>query len=235
MGLNVDEFTIKQLLGAINGQGLGHVHELTAAVIAAAGIALGVFVGHQRAQGVENGLGNDVFRSNEFDLVALPSVFILDGLEHIGVGLGQPGAKENFSRHGYAFPSNSSSPAFPRVALGPQEAGLSYLGDAARMPSALKFRLQENLQAFPGHIHANNALAQGKNIGVVMLARKPRRFGVVAQSGANAGMPVGGNTDADSAAANQNTPPRLALRYGLGKGMSEIRIVHGIGTIGSKV
>jgi hypothetical protein len=39
----------EQLLDAVDGQLLGHVHVLAAAVVALAGVALGVFVGQLRA------------------------------------------------------------------------------------------------------------------------------------------------------------------------------------------
>src|SRR6185437_7009921 len=73
----------------LDGQFLGDVDELAAAVIAFTGQALGVFVGENRALSFQNGARNDVLRGNQFDLVALPSEFRGDDGLDFGVDLGQ--------------------------------------------------------------------------------------------------------------------------------------------------
>jgi len=59
----------------LDGEALGDVDELAAAVIALARQALGVFVGENRALRFQNGAGYDVLRGDELDLVALPAEF----------------------------------------------------------------------------------------------------------------------------------------------------------------
>ena len=49
VGLDIGVFDAEQLLGAVDGELLGDVDELAAAVVAAAGVALGVLVGERRA------------------------------------------------------------------------------------------------------------------------------------------------------------------------------------------
>ena len=78
MRLHIGEGAVEQALGAVDGQLLDHVDILAAAVIAPAGIAFGIFVGEQRACGVEHGLGDDVLRGDQLDLVLLALGLVLD-------------------------------------------------------------------------------------------------------------------------------------------------------------
>ena len=77
MGLHIGEGAIEQALGPVDGELLDHVDVLAAAVIALAGIAFGVFVGEQRAGGVEHGLRDDVLRGDQLDLVLLAVQLVL--------------------------------------------------------------------------------------------------------------------------------------------------------------
>jgi hypothetical protein len=62
---------------------------VAAAIIAPARIALGIFVGHDRALRFQNGTRDDVLRSNQLDLVALTSELALDGTEQFRIGISQ--------------------------------------------------------------------------------------------------------------------------------------------------
>ena len=77
MGLHIGEGAIEQALGAVDGELLDHVDILAAAVIALARIAFGIFVGEQRAGGVEHGLRDDVLRGDQLDLVLLAVQLVL--------------------------------------------------------------------------------------------------------------------------------------------------------------
>ena len=57
MRLHVRVLGAEQLLGPVDGQLLGHVDELAAAVVAPARVALGVLVGEDGALGLEHGRG----------------------------------------------------------------------------------------------------------------------------------------------------------------------------------
>ncbi len=92
--LDVGEAAIEQFFGPLDRQALGDVDELAAAVIAPAGIALGIFVGHHRALRLEDGAGDDVFRRDELDLVALAPEFLVDRAGDFGIGLGEGGLEE---------------------------------------------------------------------------------------------------------------------------------------------
>ena len=82
-------FGAKELLGAINGQLLNLINKFTAAVVAAAGVALGVFVGQNRAHGRENGRADIVLRGNQFDASSLPRAFLFDSSIDDWIGSGQ--------------------------------------------------------------------------------------------------------------------------------------------------
>ena len=68
---------------------LGDVDELAAAVIALAGIALGVLVRHHRAGGFEHGGADEVFRGDQLEPFGLPPRFVGDGGGDFGIGLGE--------------------------------------------------------------------------------------------------------------------------------------------------
>ncbi len=72
MGLHIGEIAGEELLGALDGQRLGDIDELAAAVVAPARIALGIFVGQHRALGLEHRARDDVLRGDQLDLVLLP-------------------------------------------------------------------------------------------------------------------------------------------------------------------
>ena len=74
--LHVDVIGAEQLLGARDRQRLRDVHEFAAAVIALAGIALGVLVRHHRAGGFEHRGADEVFRRDQLEPFFLPPRFV---------------------------------------------------------------------------------------------------------------------------------------------------------------
>ena len=60
VGLHVGVLGAKQLAGAVDGDLLHLVHILAAAVVAVAGVALGILVGQHAAHGCHHGGGNNV-------------------------------------------------------------------------------------------------------------------------------------------------------------------------------
>ena len=92
--LHVGEAAVEEPADALDGEALGDVDEMTAAVIALARIAFGVFVRHDRALRLEHGAGHDVFGRDELDLVALAAEFAGDRRGDLGIGLLQAGRKE---------------------------------------------------------------------------------------------------------------------------------------------
>ncbi len=94
MGLGVDEGAVEQLLRPLARQILDHVHIFAAAVIAPARIALGVFVGHHRALGLEHRGGDQVLRGDQLDLVLLTRKLAPDRGLDLGVRLAERGVEK---------------------------------------------------------------------------------------------------------------------------------------------
>ena len=83
--LHVRVLGAEQLLGAIARQVLHHVGELAPAVIALAGIALGVLVGEDRARGLQHRFADKVLRGNQLQPLVLAALFVFDGLRDLRV------------------------------------------------------------------------------------------------------------------------------------------------------
>ncbi len=92
MRLHVGEVGAEQLLGAIDGELLGDIHVLAAAVVALAGIALGVLVGEHRPLRLEHARARVVLRGDELDVLLLAAALAGDRAGQLGI--------EAFDRHG---------------------------------------------------------------------------------------------------------------------------------------
>src|SRR5229473_1332601 len=89
MRLHVREAAVEQLAGTVDGELLGLVDLLAAAVVAPAGIALGIFVGEHRARRFEHGARDDVLRGDQLDLLALAVQLALEHRIDRRIGLGE--------------------------------------------------------------------------------------------------------------------------------------------------
>ncbi len=94
MRLDIGKRAGEELFGAGDRQRFGDVDKFAPAVIAAPGIAFGVFVGQHRALRFEHRAGDDVLAGDQLDLRLLPIAFPLDCRRQFGIGLVQPGGKE---------------------------------------------------------------------------------------------------------------------------------------------
>ncbi len=97
MGLHVGISRAEQLAGAFNGDLLSNIDKLAAAVITATGVAFGILIRQHRTLGFQDGTGNDVFRRDQFDLIALAVQLLLNRLVDRRIGIGQ-GTGEKSSR-----------------------------------------------------------------------------------------------------------------------------------------
>src|SRR5688572_13804574 len=86
----------EQLFRALDGDGLGDVHVLAAAVITLARIALGVLVGELAALCDEQRAADVILRCDQLDVVFLALVFLADGGPNFGIGLGEKVGGEHF-------------------------------------------------------------------------------------------------------------------------------------------
>ena len=73
--LDVGVLRAEELLGAVDGELLDDVDVFAAAIPAAAGVALGVFVGEHGALRLHHGGRGEVFRGDQLDVVALAALF----------------------------------------------------------------------------------------------------------------------------------------------------------------
>ena len=97
--LDVGEAAVEQSASALDRHSLRDVDELAAAVVAPAGIAFGIFVGHDRALRLEHGARHDVFRGDELDPVALTAKLEFDRAGDLRIGGGEGRGKERVRTH----------------------------------------------------------------------------------------------------------------------------------------
>ncbi len=118
MGLYIGETGPEQLLGPVDGQLLGYVHIVAAAVIALPRIALGVFVGQDRALGLQHRRRDDVFRGDQLQLVLLPIQFGVDGGPHRRIVAAQVAGEEG-RKGGFALEDRLGHGSAPGVGSAP--------------------------------------------------------------------------------------------------------------------
>ena len=95
VGLDVGVLGAEKFPGPIDGQGLDDVDVLAAAIVAAAGVALGVLVVHYAGLGFQDSLAGIVFGSDKDHAIALAGVFQFNGAGDRRVLLGKQGHKKS--------------------------------------------------------------------------------------------------------------------------------------------
>jgi hypothetical protein len=103
------------------------------------------------------------------------------------------------------------------------------------MAVAFELGFQKCCKAVAGDIGADDARAQAKNIGIVMLTAKPRRQVVMHQGRTNVRKAVGRDGHADTRPANQNAARGATANNGEGKFLGVIGIIHGSIGISTKI
>ena len=83
VGLDIGVFGIVDLLQAVDGRLLDLVYDFAAAVVAVAGVALGVFIGADGAHGFKHLVTDIVFGSDELETGRLALIFLLDKIEDL--------------------------------------------------------------------------------------------------------------------------------------------------------
>ena len=87
--LHIGKVTAKERLRPVDGKVFGHIDELAAAVIAPAGIALGIFVRQHGPLRVHHRPADDVLGCDQLDLIALAGQFAGDRAKKLRVAGGQ--------------------------------------------------------------------------------------------------------------------------------------------------
>ena len=151
------------------------VDELAAAVVALARIAFGVLVGQHRAGGFEHGAADEVLRGDQLEAVVLPAQL-------------RRGSRRRFRdrRRRALRASCRDASAFERHDASRSSADLI---EASLMPAAFERRVQPERENLVGEAERDDAAAHREDVGVVVLARQPRRVEIVAQRGADAAAP----------------------------------------------
>ena len=83
--LDVGPFGSVDGLDAVDGQLFDLVHDLAAAVVALAGVALCVFVGADGAHGLQHLVGHVVFGCDEFEAGLLALILLLDQIDDLDI------------------------------------------------------------------------------------------------------------------------------------------------------
>ena len=78
MGLNISVIGAEQFFGARNRQRFDFIDELTAAVIPLSRIPFGIFVSHDATLSFQHCFTDNVFRSNELEVLLKPIGFLLN-------------------------------------------------------------------------------------------------------------------------------------------------------------
>ena len=96
--LDVGVVCAEDLLGAIDGQRLGDVDELAAAVVALARIAFGVLVGEDAARRLQDRRAHEVLRRDEFESFFLAMQLVADRFGNFRIGVRQSGRRPRVRR-----------------------------------------------------------------------------------------------------------------------------------------
>ncbi len=126
--LDVDVLGAEELLGAVDGEALDHVDELAAAVVAAAGVALGVLVRHHAAGGFQHGAADEVLRRDQLEPEVLARALVGDGLVDLRIGGFQRAVIGHSERSGPFALSTAAAVAFGGRLLGGRLLGGRLLG-----------------------------------------------------------------------------------------------------------
>ena len=156
----------EHLLGAVDGELLDDVDVLAAAVVALAGIALGVLVRQDAALALEDGLGHEVLGGDHLQRAPLAIELEVDGLGDLRVDLGERalevvGLEFGHERHGTTGGGRRDECQL-RVAMRPQadiraaaatvSAGTAPARRTAHSPASSKRRRSITVDGVPGQL-----------------------------------------------------------------------------------
>ena len=228
MRLDVGEAAAEQLLGALDRQRLDRVRRPAALIVAAARIALGIFVGQHRALRLEHRAADDIFRRDQLDLGLLALQLGLDRRGDRGVGIGQPLGEEaqglDVGQVGRGGHQSLSCKEFGELV------------DAALVAPAGEIGAEEGGDAGLGHVAADQARAQAR-ARWRHYARGPapptaaRRHARAAARG----VAVDRDRNADARAADGDPALGLAGGDGVGELGSKLRIIDAFRAVGAEV
>ncbi len=232
MGLHIDETTVEYLLGPVDRQLLDLIRRRAALIVALARIALCIFVGEDAALSFQHRLRDDIFRGDQLNLVLLALQFLGDASEDRRICIGQVAREIAFGADIGEVGLGEGGGAHRAGSL---KRGLGEFFDTATMAATAEFGGKKSGDAGFGHIHADQARAQGQHVGVIMLTRQRCGKRLGNQSTATGRIAVHRDGNADSRAAQRNAALRRARGDRAGELVPEIGIIHAVGRRGAKV
>ena len=125
MGLHVGILRAEEPAGPVDGDLFHLVHELAAAVVPFAGIALGVFIGQHAAHGGHDRRADDILAGDQLDILALARQLALHGGGDFGV---RPAHQADGVHHRFIhidfsfFPPRKTGSGKPHIFRGPRRA-----------------------------------------------------------------------------------------------------------------
>jgi hypothetical protein len=87
----------EELLQPVAGKVLGHIVELASPIVSLAGVALGIFIGHDGSHCFKNRTGNNIFGCNQFQAIDLAEPLFLDDICYFWISFRQIGHMEKGS------------------------------------------------------------------------------------------------------------------------------------------
>ena len=109
------------------------------------------------------------------------------------------------------------------------------LGHAPCVAAAIEAGPDEDPETIPGDVLVDQSRPQADDVRVVVRAREPSRFRIVAYGGTDRTETIGDHAHADAGAADQDATVGLARRDGACDVLGVIGIVDGLGVVGTKV
>ena len=211
VGLDIDMFGAEEEPGAVDGKLLDDIDVFAAAVPAASGVALGVFVGEAGALRFHDGAAGEVLGGDQLDVFGLAFFLGADGRENIRVALGEGG-------------------------IGPAGAGeVVELADAALVATALEWGLEPGIDDLDGLGLVDVRRAEAEDIGVVVAAGDAGGVLAVDEGGADVLVAVGGDAHADACFTNEDAEIVMARDDVAADGFREIGVIDRIGGGGAEV
>src|SRR5436190_1648608 len=134
-----------------------------------------------------------------------------------------------------ALAISGSTSASRGIVLSARAVQRAELRDARRVAAGGERSVEPGLEDLDRRVPRRDARAERQDVGVVVLAAEPRRVGVGAGGGADAGDLVGGHRHTEPGAAHEDAPAGLARRHGARDERREVGIVHGLGRLGAAI
>ena len=177
MRLHVGEAAAEEPLGAVDRQRLGDIDKFAPAVISAAGITFGIFVGQHRALRFEHRARDDVLAGDQLDLRLLALTLAVDCRGNLGIGRGECSGKEPVFALGDGRAAVRRSPGQHLSALGTarQRAADCDKSTISRLPVSAGYQTSRYVAAADRPARIRRAVAKSGNENT-RIARNCRRL-----------------------------------------------------------